>query len=66
MKISEKIFQLMAEKKMTQMEFSERTGIAQSTISDWKRKNSNPAANKILIICEVLECTPYDILRGNY
>ena len=38
MTISEKIFQLLEEKGMSQKEFSERTGIAQSSISDWKRK----------------------------
>ena len=56
----------MEEKGFTQLEFSEATGIAQSTISDWKHKKTNPAANKIMIICDVLECTPYDILKGNY
>ena len=49
---------------MSQREFSERTGIAQSTISDWKRKKTNPVSEKILIICEVLEVTPYELLGG--
>ena len=49
---------------MSQKEFSERTGIAQSSISDWKRKRTNPVSEKILIICEVLEVTPYELLAG--
>lgn len=65
MKISEKIYELMEQKKISQLEFCKRTNISQSTVSDWKTKKTNPAANKIMIICEVLECTPYDILRGN-
>ena len=39
---------------LSQKEFSEQTGISQSTISDWKRKKTNPSADKILKICEVL------------
>lgn len=47
---------------MTQREFSRRTGIAQSSISDWKRKKTNPVSEKILIICKVLEVSPYELL----
>ena len=52
MMISERIFELIKERGMTQKEFALRTGIAQSSISDWKRKKTNPAAEKILVICE--------------
>ena len=64
MLISERIYQYLAEKKMTQIEFATRTGISQSTISDWKRKGTNPSADKIMIICEVLEISPYELLLG--
>lgn len=64
MTISENIFELLKRRGMSQREFSERTGIAQSTISDWKRKKTNPVSEKILIICEVLEVTPYELLGG--
>lgn len=60
--ISEKIFLLIARKKMSQKDFSARTGISQSTISDWKRKKTNPSADKIMKICEVLQVTPYELL----
>ena len=62
MLISEKIFHLLVKKGMSQKEFSEQTGISQSTISDWKRKKTNPSADKILKICEVLKVTPYELL----
>lgn len=39
-----------------------RNGISQSTISDWKRKKTNPSADKILKICETLNVTPYELL----
>ena len=47
---------------LSQKEFSEQTGISQSTISDWKRKKTNPSADKILKICEVLHITPNELL----
>ena len=35
--ISDRIFELLKEKGMSQKEFSARTGIAESSISDWKK-----------------------------
>jgi transcriptional regulator with XRE-family HTH domain len=64
MTISEKIFELLRERGMTQKEFAQATGIAESSISDWKRKKTNPVSEKILIICEVLGVTPYELLSG--
>ena len=64
MLISERIHTLIKEKKMTQLEFAHRTGISQSTISDWRRKGTNPSSDKIMIICEVLEVSPYELLLG--
>ena len=64
MTISEKIFELLKKRGMSQKEVSEKTGIAQSSISDWKRKRTNPVSEKILIICEVLGVTPYELLSG--
>lgn len=60
--ISKKIFELLEEKKISQKEFSERTGISQSTISDWKRKMTNPAADKLMVICDVLQISVYELL----
>ena len=64
MTISEKIFELIKERGMTQKEFALRTGISQSSISDWKRKKTNPVSEKILFICETLDVTPYELLGG--
>lgn len=62
--ISERIFKVLSEKEMSQKEFSDRTGIACSTISDWKRKKTNPSADKIIDICSVLDVTPEQLLTG--
>lgn len=64
MLISERIYKYLEERKMSQQEFVKRTGISQSTVSDWRRKGTNPSADKIMIICEVLGVTPYELLEG--
>lgn len=64
MLISERIYKYLEEKGMSQIDFANRTGISQSTISDWKRKGTNPSADKIMIICEVLDISPYELLLG--
>ncbi len=62
--ISERIFNIMKEKGMSQKEFADKTGISQSTISDWKRKKTNPAADKIIIICETFDMSADELLTG--
>ena len=64
MLISERIYKYMEEKGISQLEFAKKTGISQSTVSDWKRKKTNPSADKIMIICEVLGISPYELLQG--
>ena len=63
--ISERLFKVMEEKVMTQLQFSAATGIAQSTISDWKRKKTNPAAEKIMVICDALDISPFELLQDS-
>ena len=62
--ISERIFKIMEEKHISQTALSERTGISQRTISDWKRKKTNPGADKIIPICRALEISSYYLLTG--
>ena len=64
MTVGQRIFYLLEEKKMTQVEFSKRTGIATTTISDWRKKNTNPGSEKIMQICAALEITPEFLLSG--
>ena len=58
MTIIYKIFDKLEELNMTQKMFSEKTGIAESTISDWRKKKTNPTADKIMVICKVLDVDP--------
>mgnify|MGYP002523222649 CR=1 FL=1 len=64
MTIRDRIFARLLELHMTQKQFSEKTGIPQSTISEWKSKKTNPTADKIMIICQVLEVSPEWLLSG--
>lgn len=60
--ISERIFQRLQELGISQKEFADATGITPSTISDWKRKKTNPAADKLMVICKALQMTPNELL----
>ena len=57
MTISERILKVLKDRNMTQVEFAKQVGIATSTISEWKKKKTNPAADKIMDICNVLQIT---------
>ena len=64
MTISERILKVLKDRNMTQVEFAKQVGIATSTISEWKKKKTNPAADKIMNICNVLQITPEQLLTG--
>lgn len=61
----EKIFDLLAERKMTQVELSKRTGIPTSTINDWKKKKNTPAADKIVLVAKALGVSINEILQDD-
>ena len=54
MTVSQRIFEIMAEKQISQLQLSQYTQIAPSTISAWKTKNSSPSSDKITSIAECL------------
>lgn len=62
MHIYEKIFSRLEELHMSQIELSRRTGIATSTISDWRKKKINPQAEKLVLICKALNMSLIDLL----
>ena len=64
MTISKRIFKRLESLKMTQAAFADQTGIAPSTISEWKKSKVNPSSDKIMIICHVLDVTPEWLLSG--
>ena len=64
MTISERILKVLKDRNMTQVEFAKQVGIATSTISEWKKRKTNPTADKIMDICSVLQITPEQLLTG--
>ncbi len=64
MTISERIFEKLHQLNMTQKTFAEKSGIKQSTISEWKKNGTNPSSDKILAICRGLDVTPEWLLSG--
>ena len=64
MKIYERIFARLEELHMSQTELSKRTGIAVSTISDWRKKQINPQSDKLVPICKALDMSFTDLLCG--
>ena len=64
MTISERILKVLKERNMTQAQFAKLVGISPSTICEWKKRNMNPSADKIMDICSVLQITPEQLLTG--
>ena len=62
--ISERIIKVLKERNMTQAEFAKQVGISTSTISEWKKRKTNPTVEKVMDICNVLQITPEQLLTG--
>ena len=62
MNIYGKIFDRLTKLHMSQIELSRKTGIATSTISDWRKKKINPQADKLVVICRALDMSLVDLL----
>ena len=65
MTIGERVLELVHDRGMTQKEFSEKTGIPQSTMSSWKGKKQNPSIDKLKVICDTLGVDPYYLISGS-
>jgi transcriptional regulator with XRE-family HTH domain len=52
MKVSKKIFDLLAEQEKSQYALAKYVGIAKQTISEWKSKGTDPTAKHISKIAE--------------
>lgn len=60
----ERFYDLLSEKKMTPYKISRLTGIATSTLSDWKNGISMPKQDKMQKIADVLDTTVDFIVDG--
>lgn len=65
MTISERMFQIMEEKGKRSVDLASILDVGTGQISTWKKRNSDPPAKYIPLICEFLN-VPYDfLLTGN-
>ena len=60
--VRDRIFEELKNKGITQKAFSQMTGIAESTICDWKRKGLNPSVDKLPAICKALGISASELL----
>lgn len=63
MTISQRIFGIMEQKHLKQSDLANYIGVANSSVSDWKKKGSTPSADKIVKISEFLNVS-VDYLLG--
>lgn len=64
MKISERIFELMKAKKITQAELAEALGITQPSVGNWKTRGTTPPMEYLPKICEVLDVSWEYLITG--
>lgn len=64
MKISERIFEIMKQKKLRASDLANYLQISPSTISDWKTKGNTPSADLIYKIAKFLDVTTDYLLTG--
>lgn len=64
MNISQRIFEIMKQKNIKQNDLANFLGISSSSITDWKKKGTNPASDKILKISEFLDVSVEYLLGG--
>lgn len=64
MTISQRIFLLLKEKKRTQKQLSDFTGISTSAISAWNKRGTNPASECLVSIAEFLNVSLEYLLTG--
>lgn len=57
MDVLEKITKLRIERNWTEYQLAERSGLTQSTISSWYRKNMLPTIPSLIRICEAFGIT---------
>ena len=64
LEIGKRIKERRKELRLTQLDIKEKTGISSGNMSDIERGNRLPAANTLLQLSEVLQCSIDYLLRG--
>ena len=64
MNVTQRIFAIATEKRITLTELAEKCGLSYGTIASWKRRGTPPPADKITVIAEALD-VPVGYLLDN-
>ena len=64
MNVTQRIFAIATEKRITLTELAEKIGISYGTIASWKRRGTQPPADKINAIAQALD-VPVSCLLDN-
>ena len=64
MTISERIFQIIEEKKLKTVELAKKLEIYQSVITNWKKRKTTPPMEYALVICEFLGVSIEYLITG--
>lgn len=64
MTISERMFQVMKQKKITQEKLAESLGTKQSSVTNWKSRGTTPPMEYLPKICEVLDISWEYLITG--
>lgn len=62
--MSNNLGRIMQEKGITRYRLSKLSGVAQSTIADWENERSNPSADKLAKVANVLGVSVEQLLGG--
>lgn len=64
MTICERMFEVMDQRDITAYALCQKTGLSNSTLSNWRSRNTDPPAKYLIPICEILGCSVNYLLTG--
>lgn len=64
MEIYERMFMIMDEKGIISADLAKKLGVSRGTVTNWKSRGTNPPADYIVVICELLEVDIEYFLSG--
>lgn len=65
MNVTQRIFAIATDKRITLTELAEKIGISYGTIASWKRRGTQPPADKITTIAQALDVPVSYLLEGS-